>query len=729
MDLLDSDDGTSPDASEASDAEAPVGSSRDDLQDHVDVGKRTVLRQFSGRCVGDDMSWLGTKATRVVTLQAGGTGADRVQWGQFWGTALRDLGSDIGVVAETRLWKDEDHIAACKGMWAAGYTAISHGASAHEAGDTQFASGVLLAIKNTYVGAWADVERDIDGRGLAGTITTSEGEMVTVVGVYSVSGASLPGFESQAGRVRAEQRLTEFVLQQRDKAEMQGCLFILAGDVNSVACVAADTWGGTYVSRMTCLAHVMQEEGLEDTFRMRHTRLRGFTYFTITGTSASRLDSVWIYKPAGMVVQVLNAAVLWGWEKRADHEPALVDLLFTLPAVEGQASMEPARPWKDLIGRMGGAELSSLVTQVQDAVSIQRRRFDLAEVELRQLQRSCAPRELFGSEWEGLDGFNLAGARGDGRSVQMRHRLGSHFSAFQKLIYECLPAPANTGRKAVWRVYDAWSECVGMLRVLRNNLTASAMSGVGLPPVASLDLSRLQTAWGRGAALLRSLNGQRRIVVEETVSGDWDGFVSDRIGWASRLGLPESARAAAAAPEETARVDDPWTPPQAPSWPDEQPHLGNRGQYLALSAVWLEAATKARGICRRHVGTDSLASRVDALRRNDFRTWARRMRPAVAPSPGYMPAQVCDAMGNARIPRTQEEVKVGAVQEWSRLLCEPRQQWRSQTVDEWKDSLGNRRGQPALGRFVTALPGTDLERVGHVYLLRRCSTCPPSSLS
>ena len=62
--------------------------------------RRVVLRQFKAKCIGDDVTWKGDRLTRVVAVQAGGTGADRLHWGKFWGTALRDLGADGGHCGE-----------------------------------------------------------------------------------------------------------------------------------------------------------------------------------------------------------------------------------------------------------------------------------------------------------------------------------------------------------------------------------------------------------------------------------------------------------------------------------------------------------------------------------------------------------------------------------------------------------------------------------------------------
>ena len=74
---------------------------------------------------------------------------------------------------------------------------------------------------------------------------------------------------------------------------------------------------------------------------MRHPALRGFTYYT-GNASASRLDAIWTWAPPGVSVRVLNAAVLWGWQKRTDHEPALLDLLLELPELLVRVTMVEA---------------------------------------------------------------------------------------------------------------------------------------------------------------------------------------------------------------------------------------------------------------------------------------------------------------------------------------------------------------------------------------------------
>ena len=102
------------------------------------------------------MGWIGQGTTRVVALQSGGTGTNREHWGNLWATGLKDLGGDVGAVVETRVCQDPEHAVACRGMKAAGYLAISHGAGA---AGTGLAAGVVLAVRGTLAGGWRRVEK------------------------------------------------------------------------------------------------------------------------------------------------------------------------------------------------------------------------------------------------------------------------------------------------------------------------------------------------------------------------------------------------------------------------------------------------------------------------------------------------------------------------------------------------------------------------------------------
>ena len=104
----------------SSDSEADPGLRGEVDRQDLAVGRRVVLRQFKVKCIGDNVTWKSDRLTRVVAVQAGCTGADRLHWGKFWGAALRDLGADVGAIAESRTWNEAEYVAACQGLLASG---------------------------------------------------------------------------------------------------------------------------------------------------------------------------------------------------------------------------------------------------------------------------------------------------------------------------------------------------------------------------------------------------------------------------------------------------------------------------------------------------------------------------------------------------------------------------------------------------------------------------------
>ena len=306
---------------------------------------------------------------RFAAVQSGGVGGDREVWGAFWAEGLTRLGADVGLVAETRVWGDGPLAAAVRGFWNVGYVAIANGVK--PAADSPLANGVVLAVRKDLLGTWESVDKDEAGRGVAGTLVATDGVEYRVVGVYGVAGASLPGFESSPNRLRAEAKLAEFVRTQMQKATEFGWVVIIMGDMNSVTDPRVDAWQGTHVARPASLVGLLAELGLVDSFRARHPNVRGFSYFAGTRT-ASRLDGIWVWRPPGISVTLLNAALLWQWPRRADHEPALLDILALLPlAPVADAPLVPV-PWRDHIARMLGAEHDALASQVESAVAARR---------------------------------------------------------------------------------------------------------------------------------------------------------------------------------------------------------------------------------------------------------------------------------------------------------------------------------------------------------------------
>ena len=94
------------------------------------VGKCRRLPSFTGTCYGDQVSWKGSSSTRIVSLQSGGAGRDLYLWGRHWGQSLTTLGADVGVIAETCIRGADHHALAIRGLWDAGFLALSHGCDA-----------------------------------------------------------------------------------------------------------------------------------------------------------------------------------------------------------------------------------------------------------------------------------------------------------------------------------------------------------------------------------------------------------------------------------------------------------------------------------------------------------------------------------------------------------------------------------------------------------------------
>ena len=167
---------------------------------------------------------------------------------------------------------------------------------------------------------------------MAGAIHLSGGCPVRIVGVYAVTGASLPGLDSDPSKL-AEEASVQFVREQLRLADELSIPCICMGDFNSVASLDLDVWHGSHVLRPSSLAAHMPSFDCVDTFRLRHAGLRAYTVFAHSG-SASRLDGIWSLSPRGAEpLPLLNSAVLVGWRRRVDHEPVLADFLAARPLI------------------------------------------------------------------------------------------------------------------------------------------------------------------------------------------------------------------------------------------------------------------------------------------------------------------------------------------------------------------------------------------------------------
>jgi hypothetical protein len=234
------------------------------------VGKCRRLPSFTGTCYGDQVSWKGSSSTRIVSLQSGGAGRDRYLWGRHWGQSLTTLGADVGVIAETRIRGADHHALAIRGLWDAGFLALSHGCDADLPRGQDPAHYCLVqqmwavGVRKDYLGSWSAVQRDSAGRGLAGNLTLQNGVVLRVIGLYGPSGASLPGFETNGARLAAESRLVSWVSSQLASCQEKGWLPLVAGDLNSVGQPSLDCWASSHVVRPSSLASSLATAGLVD---------------------------------------------------------------------------------------------------------------------------------------------------------------------------------------------------------------------------------------------------------------------------------------------------------------------------------------------------------------------------------------------------------------------------------------------------------------------------------
>ena len=97
--------------------------------------------------------------------------------------------------------------------------------------------------------------------------------MLRVIGLYGLTGASLPGFDAVASRVSDEGRLVSWVRAQLVLGWDKGWYPLVGGDLNSITSLFLDCWGGSHVARPSSLACVLASEGLVDAFRHRHATL------------------------------------------------------------------------------------------------------------------------------------------------------------------------------------------------------------------------------------------------------------------------------------------------------------------------------------------------------------------------------------------------------------------------------------------------------------------------
>ncbi|CAE7770376.1 unnamed protein product [Symbiodinium sp. CCMP2592] len=658
-----------------------------------------------------------------------GTGSDRYVWGRFWASSLESLGADVGILSETRLLTPASHAAACRGLLDGGYVALSHNSvrAAPAVADADLgpsASGVVLALKSKHPTGWYDAAYGPHGRGLAASVDLSASLELRVIALYGVSGSCLPGFTRRDAAVQQETDLNTFVRQQCHMALQRDALLVVAGDLNSIHDPALDVWQGVAAQRDNSLVSTLLDCGLMDTFRVRHPTTKAFTYFSPAG-GASRLDAVLWRPPMSCEVPLLNAAVIWAWSRRIDHDPVVADLAHPVPQVSDPDAEEPNHLWKRLIERLYDPVLRA---RVQNRVEQHQPELHRIRCSLEAISEACG-RNADGScghsgpqAVELLEGLLPWNPPCDPRTPALLDSLSAAHLRLMQILMSCLPqdeaAPASHSHG---RASNCWDHVLHLLRELRQSLTFALQLEVWRAPFPSLLLA-LGHAWQRASEQTQKLQPQRQ---PDSPSGsfdpnDWDGFRSDSAAWAAARGFPDADWQGPALQHRTHHAATPWLTSLAdvpvlpalttPTSPEEGRAL------LQAAAEWKETARHLRAAVWRHRGQAQRTTRSQALRNYNLRLWCRLMRPPRRPQAVYAPARLRLEDGSSKVPISPAEVRQAAVQEWTPLHQGPSPGWSHPVLRCWTDGLGNARASPNILHIGAAPLGSRDLDLGEAYL-------------
>ena len=482
------------------------------------VGGRVDLPLFSGKCLGDDVSWRPREALRVVALQTAGTGVDRYVWGRHWASCLADLGADVGILSETRIATSAGHAAASRGLADGGYCSLSHNvppsASDFPGRCDPRSGGVVLAMRAQASTGWHSVARDLHGRAVAGTVSVSAGLEIRFVAVYGVTGSCLPGFERLPYQLQQEAALANFILDQEAEALQHNWPLIVAGDVNSICSTDLDVWEVQAQPRAGSICSLLHRCGLTDSFRARHPRLQAFTYFTSSG--ASRLDAIWWRSPQGRELHLLNAAVVWQWPRHIDHDPVIADFACVLQEAPDVARVET---WQRLLAMTDDAQLPRQRAATAARVEPLRAEILAIQTQLEEISVSCG-RAVTGAAQAGcpdehyLSGLFPWSPMHDPRSPALLQRVSQLHGRLMQILQDSLPpTPSQAHSRRHNQVSLAWDTVLNSVRELMQTLRFALLSQPWRPPAGlyltlfdsrTLLSSNTPGLSGRRSAILRS---------------------------------------------------------------------------------------------------------------------------------------------------------------------------------------------------------------------------------
>ena len=447
-----------------------------------------------------------------------------------------ELKADIGILSETRIVGPDQQAAALQGLHSAGYVALSHSAptAARECSlPTQQAAGAVIAVHRSVASNWIDISRDERGRGIGACLLLANGGRLRVVGLYGPTGGNLPNFAHSPDNLAAETSLKAFISQEERKAAMAGDAMIVGGDLNSVVSKPLDTWEGTHIDRMDCVARHLTAMGLTDVFRALHQDIRAFTFFSTV--SASRLDSVWYLPAPTWAASPVNASILWQWSHRTDHEPVMVDFTFQLPAIHTTLP-KPSPTWKAVAGLLGAPDMARTCQQVHRKLEHHKLRLQhiserFTEAEMLLDAASKPPCEGVVGLWDELTPLAAEEA------MRLRDVVDGSFSELQEILLSCLPDVAMGASRRNAKASEAWHQCLLELRSIRRYLQDIAANPRKQFVVEKISLQQASTLAAKATALMRLV--QTHSHHTDDVSVTWDSFHSNLAEWVGALGVPE----------------------------------------------------------------------------------------------------------------------------------------------------------------------------------------------
>ena len=557
-----------------------------------------------------------------------------------------------------------------------------------------------------------DVRRGPLGRVVAASVAPSDGPIVRVLAVYGPTGGCSRSCPRDPEFLDTERQVVAFIESEAAACDAQGWHLIVSGDPNSYTSASLDQVSGDPVIREENIAVSMSRLGLRDSFRERHPALAAVTYVSTHGTAA-RLDQTWVRGAMGCELQVVNAAIVWAWPRRRDHDPVVCDVLCDIPAAP-PVERQTARRWRQLLAILDdGTGLAAARSSTAAALAPIRPSIEAAMMSLQHVCAACG-RNADGSLPENGLGSRAGGIapwQAEASSAPSAHRriIEDAHDAIERGIVNCLPWPRSArGSRCARRASGAWDECVSLLRVLRG----VARCAVSMHPQRLQQMTQSAAdAWARGRTLTARNESNmarmpRRVFQgSDTVS---DHFSQDPAAWAIARGFSRETALSWSACHRS--CDAMVTSLQVQGdVPDVCAALSqwsclDHTQRMATVNNGLQYAVQARARCFKVMGRDFVTSRRSAMRQGNLGKWARMLRGPTAKSAGYA-APASTHAGSTR-PVSPASAREAVSAEWTRLLCEPPVAWLHPFVNRFTDAGGRIRGCINVDAAMAAPPGS-----------------------